>query len=435
MIVETNKKVISKKSRKLSFADLFFISFGGQAPFISLLTFGTVMISLVGTAGAFAMILATVVVLFNGIVVYFLSNRFKRGGGYYIYAFYSLTSRLGLETGWNYILYALAYGGTLLTGGAYVLYTITGFNQTYLALMVSILASALVISGVKVSAKYAMIMSLVEMIALISLSIYFLYVSGWHFYNPIRFSPKLIAAVLFGLGIPTGYGSIAPLAEESNAQKNIGKAAIVVLIFGGALASFFFYSLGAMNFTGNLVSYLLDSFGIVGLVILSFIALNDGTLGGMAYILGNSRTFKAMAEDGRFPKIFTRDIKGKPLFSEILISLIFVLIVTFAVNFLGLYNTFLTLGALAGFGNIFIHTSADFSLIRLASKRLGVRKKLALETSIGVIAVLISLWVLVASLPEISPYIENIFFAWIIGGFLYAEALDIIKGSNEENKG
>ncbi|AWR95289.1 APC family permease [Acidianus brierleyi] len=436
MIVETNKKVVSKKSKKLSFTDLFFISFGGQAPFISLLTFGTVMIGLVGTAGAFAMIIATIVVLFNGMVVYFLSRRFKRGGGYYIYAFYSLTSRLGLETGWNYILYALAYGGTLLTGGAYVLYTITGFNQTYLALIVSILASALVISGVKVSAKYAMIMSLVEMIALISLSIYFLYVSGWHFYNPIRFSPKLIAAVLFGLGIPTGYGSIAPLAEESNAQKSIGKAAIAVLIFGGALASLFFYSLGAMNFTGNLVSYLLDSFGIVGLIILSFIALNDGTLGGMAYILGNSRTFKAMAEDGRFPKIFTRNIKGKPLFSEILISIIFVLVVTLAVNFLGLYDTFLTLGALAGFGNIFIHTSADFSLIRLASKKLGFRKNIrVLEVSIGIIAVLISLWVLVASLPEISPYIENIFFAWIIGGFLYAEALDMIKGSNEEDKG
>jgi amino acid transporter len=389
------------------------------------------MISLVGTAGSFAMIISTIVVLFNGIVVYYLSKRFKRGGGYYIYAFYSLTSRLGLETGWNYILYALAYGGTLLTGGAYVLYTITGFNQTYLALLVSIFASSLVVAGVKVSARYAMIMSLVEMIALVSLSVYFLSISGWHFYNPIRFTPDLVAAVLFGLGIPTGYGSIAPLGEDTSSQKNIGKAAILVLILGGGLASLFFYSLGAIDFTGNLVSYLLDSFGITGMIILSFIALNDGTLGGMAYILGNSRTFKAMADDERFPKIFTYNVKGKPLFSELLISLIFILSVTLAVHLLGLYNTFLTLGALAGFGNIFIHTSADFSLIRLASKK---SKKRIGELIVSIAAVGISLWVLIMSLPEISPYIENLFFAWIIGGFLYAEALDIIKGSSEDEK-
>lgn len=57
------------------------------------------MIALVGEQGAFAMIIATFVVLFNGLVVYFLSKRFSRGGGYYVYALYGLTSRLGLETG------------------------------------------------------------------------------------------------------------------------------------------------------------------------------------------------------------------------------------------------------------------------------------------------------------------------------------------------
>jgi Amino acid permease. len=123
---------LKMKIRKLSFSDLLFISFGGQAPFISLLTFGTIMIILVGTEGALAMIIATLIVLFNGLVIYFLSKRFKRGGGYYVYAFYSLTSRLGLNTGWNYILYSISYGGTLLAGGAYVLYLI--FNSFFIAI-------------------------------------------------------------------------------------------------------------------------------------------------------------------------------------------------------------------------------------------------------------------------------------------------------------
>jgi len=73
---------LENKGRKiLSAIDLFFLSFGGQAPFISLLTFGTVMIIKAGIDGALAMLIATFVVLFNGLVVYFLSVRFKRGGG------------------------------------------------------------------------------------------------------------------------------------------------------------------------------------------------------------------------------------------------------------------------------------------------------------------------------------------------------------------
>ncbi|AAY81134.1 APC family permease [Sulfolobus acidocaldarius] len=426
------KKEISDDSKqKLTFVDLFFISFGGQAPFISLLTFGTVMIALVGTAGVFAMIIATLVVLFNGLVVYYLSKRFKRGGGYYTYAVYSLTTRLGLETGWSYILYAISYGGTLVTGGAYVLYYITGWNQTILALIVSVVASAIVLSGVRVSAKYAMIMSLIEMGAIVILSIYFLYSSGWHFYNPVNFPSKLASAVLFGLGIPTGYGSIAPLGEEADTRKSIGKAAILVLIFGGGLASLFFYSLGAINFTGNLVDYLLASFSIIGTVFLSFLALNDGILGGVSYILANSRTVKAMSEDLIFPKFLSKSVKNRPLISEIFIAIVFITILTLAVHYIGLYDTFVTLGALAGLGNIFIHTSANISLIRLASRR--PRKHID-ELMVGIIATIISLWVLVSSLFSVNPYVTNIFLGWLIFGFLYAEALDIVRGNVEEKE-
>jgi len=169
------------------------------------------MIAKVGLAASFSMLVATFVVLFNGMVLYFLSKRYKRGGGYYVYALYSLTPRLGLNTGWTYLVYALSYGGTLLAGGAYVLYTIlskvTGnglifpiSQQWFLALVVCITASFLVISGVKVSAKYAIIISIVEIIAIAGLAVYFLYESGWRFYNPIPESidPGLLDAVVLG---------------------------------------------------------------------------------------------------------------------------------------------------------------------------------------------------------------------------------------------
>ena len=433
------KKEESKERKRLSAVDLFFLSFGGQAPFISLLTFGTVMISKVGTDGALAMLIATFVVLFNGLVIYFLSARFKRGGGYYTYALYSLTSRLGFNTGWNYILYALSYGGTLLSGGAFVLYVILSsfsiqIQQWLLALIFTSLASALVIAGVKASAKYALVISSAEITALVLLSILFLYDSGWNFYNPFQVQvslPILLEAVVYGLGIPTGYGSIAPLGEEAKAR-DIGKTAVAVLLFGGLLATFFFYSLGALDFTGNLVYYLLSRFGIIGSLILGFIALNDGTLGGVSYILANSRTVEAMARDKFLPSFLSILKKNKPLYAEIFISSIFIAVITGLSYFMGLYSAFEILGALAGLNNLFIHVSANASLVRIASKRIRKSVKNVIEVIVGLIATVVSLGVFFISLPTFEKYIVYMFLGWIILGFLIAEGLEIIKVSQQE---
>lgn len=423
---------------KLSFLDLLFISFGGQAPFISLLTFGTVMVGLVGEYGAFAMVLSTLVVLFNGLVVYFLSMRYRRGGGYYTYSLYSLTPRLGLNTGWTYLMYALSYGGTLLAGGAYVLYlALSTFSfpsglQWALALAVSSTASALVVVGIRVSANYATVMSIVEVVAIILLSVYFLFESGWRFYNPVpsSFTPSLFEAVVFGLGIPAGYGSIAPLGREAS-SRDIGRAAIAVLLLGGGLAAFFFYSLGDVKLTSDLVDYLLTRFGIVGLLALGFIALNDGTLGGMVYVLSASRTFREMAEDGVFPKFFAREVRGKPLYSELFVSAVFVSALTALANYVGLSGEFALLGGLAGLFNLFVHISANLSLIRVASKR--IRKHLH-EVAVGVVATLISLGVFLDSLPSFNKYTVYLFFGWIILGFFFAEFLEIARGAHVEEE-
>ncbi|MCL4344226.1 MAG: APC family permease [Nitrososphaerota archaeon] len=434
-----SSNVSSGDRRRLSFTDLFFMSFGGQAPFISLLTFGTVMIALVGREGAFAMVLATFIVLFNGLVVYFLSKRYSRGGGYYTYAYYSLTSRIGFNTGWNYLIYAISYGGTLLTGGAYVLYTVLSMvlppsfpllKQWLLALIIMSVASCMVIAGVRVSARYAMVMSTVEMISLFSLAVFFLYDSGWHFYNPLPHSinPTLLAAAVFGLGIPTGYGSIAPLGEDAKAS-DIGKAAVAVLLFGGSLAVFFFYSLGALNFTGNLVLYLLSRFGIIGLIILGFIALNDGTLGGVSYILANSRTIEAMSGDHFFPSFLSILRNNRPLYVEIFTSGIFIAALTLMVYFVGLYNAFVILGALAGLNNLFIHLSANASLVKISMRRL---RKYIVDVFVGILAFIISLSVLFYSLPSLNKYVVYLFFGWIILGFFTVEGIEIIRTHSNE---
>ena len=159
------------------------------------------------------------------------------------------------------------------------------------------------------------------------------------------------------------------------------------------------------------------------------IALSDGILGGIAYILANSRTFGAMSEDGRFPKIFSKKYRGKPVFSELLIAAIFVIILGIMTHFMGLYATFLALGALAGLMNLIIHSSADFSLIKIATRK---AKRSIKELTAGIVAVTISIFILVDSLPGISLIIQYIFFAWIIIGFLYAETFAIVRETSKD---
>jgi len=56
-------------------------------------------------------------------------------------------------------------------------------------------------------------------------------------------------------------------------------------------------------------------------------------------------------------------------YSELLVGLVFITALTAMSYTFGLYNTFTILGALAGLNNLFVHISANSSLIRIASKR------------------------------------------------------------------
>ena len=110
--------------RVIGILDLIFISLGGQSPFLSVLTYGVEAYLLAGTGASLAIILGTILVLVNGMSVYILSRKFTKTGGYYTYAYYSLTKRLGFETGWLYLLYSSMYGSAYVLGASYILSTI-----------------------------------------------------------------------------------------------------------------------------------------------------------------------------------------------------------------------------------------------------------------------------------------------------------------------
>ena len=56
----------SELKRTIGFADIFFMSFGGQAPFLSMLTYATAALILTLFFSHIVLIIGTLVVLING---------------------------------------------------------------------------------------------------------------------------------------------------------------------------------------------------------------------------------------------------------------------------------------------------------------------------------------------------------------------------------
>ena len=113
--VKTSDKQQGKDiKRQLSFSDVFFLSFGGQSPLLSLLTYGAVALSLGGYFAPVIILIGTAVVLVNGLVVNRLSKRFTSLGGYYTYAMNLLSERFGFQTGCTSILQSFSDQRTLL---------------------------------------------------------------------------------------------------------------------------------------------------------------------------------------------------------------------------------------------------------------------------------------------------------------------------------
>ena len=117
-------------ARTLSFKDLFFLSFGGMSPLLSILTYGAFAITLAGYDAPLVMVIGTLLVLLNGLSVTRLSRRFSSSGGYYTYAFQALSARIGFDTGWMYIFYSFLYGIAYVMGAIFILHLVFGLSST-----------------------------------------------------------------------------------------------------------------------------------------------------------------------------------------------------------------------------------------------------------------------------------------------------------------
>ncbi len=447
----------SELPRHLSFRDVFFLSFGGMSPLLSLLTYGAVALSYGGLLSPLIMIIGTLLVLINGLVVMQLSRRFRTSGGYYTYAFQVLSERVGFSTGWVYLFYSLLFGLAYVIGAVYVVSAIFGFS-VYLTLFVIVLpASFFLIVGIKPSAKYAIYTGIIEIGIILFIIVLSFYLTGGSAYIPSPGTTHITGGtfalgILFAMGIPTGYGAIAPISGEvKNAEKVVGRSAISVILTGGLLATFFIYAISNLLLQKNISI----PFGSSGLPVLSILsvhfsvysryiiyavsiaAINDGILAILSFGSAASRTIFRMGFDRTFPAFFARKLKEQPINANLTVSAVIIVIPSIMLGFLPAYATFIILGTIASLGGLFIHIMAGASLMRIGIRR---GRRLILRGSKGLLqflvdykeAILAGTAAFITSVELVySAYstliiYSTFFLVWIVAGYIIMDIRDIV---------
>ena len=446
--------------RQLSFSDVFFLSFGGQSPLLSLLTYGAVALSLGGYFAPVIILIGTAVVLVNGLVVNRLSKRFTSLGGYYTYAMNLLSERFGFQTGWMYLYFSILFGSAYAVGTAYIVNYVFGISPAVVALAITIPAFVFLILGVKPSAKYAVFAGVIEIAVLIGFFLFSIYFSHNTFYSPISYpgatnisAGQLALGIVFVMGIPLGYSVIAPISGEIiGAEKVVGKIMISVILIGGSLAAIFIYGLinllvsngvnvysvssGSGLAVINLVNMYFGGFGKYFVLILAAAAINDGVLAVLSLSAAASRTMFKMSLDKALPGFFSRQRSGQPIVANLSAGIACILISTLLLIPFQPSVVFIALGTTSIFGEMFIHLAANFSLLRVSLRR--IRRKLFGgfssihkvlypfgEIALAFSAVIITALVLVFSMLSASLLFVAFFLGWIVVGYLLSDVKEI----------
>ncbi len=443
-------------TRHLTFKDVFFLSFGGMSPLLSILTYGAFAITLAGYDAPLVMIVGTLLVLVNGLSVTQLSKRFSTSGGYYTYAFQALSARIGFDTGWMYMFYSVLYGLAYLVGGIFIITIVLGIPTYFSFLMIMVPTVTFLILGVTSSAKYALVAVTLEIALMLAIVFYSFYMTKGAAYipNPTVYplsSGDFVLGILFAMGIPTGYGSIAPVSGEvKNPKKVVGRSVITVILVGGTLATFMLYAIANLILQNNIaipvanklpvVDILRNDFGGAGRFFYYAVAIatiNDAILAVLSFGTASIRTLFRMGYDRTLPSVFAKKLGEKPMVATLFISAVMVVLPLLILNSVSAETAFIVLGTISALGGLFIHVSANLSLLRIGFRR---GKRLMLKNGkqfmsilsnyreffLALIGAVISSIVLLYSAYSTVPVYTTVFLVWIVLGFILSEVKGIV---------
>ncbi|MVT12841.1 MAG: amino acid permease [Euryarchaeota archaeon] len=222
----------------------------GIAPLVAMTSVLTASAIYAGGSVTLSYILGLMVVFLIVNTIYQYSIRTASAGGYYTFISKSLGPRMGFVTGWIYIIYGL---GVLLNEpifyGLMVQLSIPYFfgiklpSYTWLIIVIAFLLVELMITirGIKISLRYTLISSLIELSLILLFSIVVIVEAGQsNSYLPFTpsLSPTGWQGVFYGLFFSmlafAGYDTTVNIAEEAKVpEKTIGRAVIIQVLLTG----------------------------------------------------------------------------------------------------------------------------------------------------------------------------------------------------------
>jgi APA family basic amino acid/polyamine antiporter len=258
--------------------------------------------------------LAAVVAIFNGMSSAFLAGRFPVAGGTYEYGYQALNPWLGFTAGWLFLLAKTASAATAALGVA--LYV--GVGGPLVPLLSVIVVTSMVLVGIRRTALLNTGLVVVSAGA-------FVWFAGSSLSNgegatdfAIDFhAGDLAAAIAFLFVAYTGYGRIATLGEEVRSPEVIIPRAVIITL-AAAAGLYMLVELGGRAVGGpywGADAGIVEAGGTV--VAVGAIAAMLGVL--LNLILGLSRVWLAMGRRGDMPHALARlDGRAQPAMAIVL---------------------------------------------------------------------------------------------------------------------
>jgi basic amino acid/polyamine antiporter, APA family len=262
--------------------------------------------------------LAAVVAVFNGMSSAFLAGRFPIAGGTYEYGYQALNPWLGFAAGWLFLLAKTATAATAALGVALYL----GVGGPLVPILSVVVMTTLVLIGIRRTAWINLVLVAVSAGAIVWFAATSLSegTPAVNFVDDLE-PADLAAAIAFLFVAYTGYGRIATLGEEVRSPEVvIPKAVIITLAIAAGL--YMLVELGGRAVGGptwGADGGIVDVGGTV--MALGAIAAMLGVL--LNLILGLSRVWLAMGRRGDMPSALARlDRRSQPVTAIILSALL-----------------------------------------------------------------------------------------------------------------
>lgn len=268
-----------------------------------------------GDAVLWAIPLAALVAVFNGISSAFLAGRHPVAGGTYEYGYRTLNPWFGFTAGWLFLLAKTASAATAALGVALYL----RMEGPVVPILSVGLVTAMVLAGLRRTSWLNTALVLISGSAIVWFAVSGLTDGGGttSFILAGNATRDLAAATAFLFVAYTGYGRIATLGEEVNdPETTIPRAVVITLVIAAAL--YMLVEVGGRAFGGpswGADARVVDFGGTV--VAIGAIAAMAGAL--LNLILGLSRVWLAMGRRGDMPaRLAALDRRSQPVAAIVL---------------------------------------------------------------------------------------------------------------------